>query len=131
MIALPAARAHDQPVLPAATRDVTICLYKTMKAVPAFREISVYANPPDGALIVYTWRLPALLFDRHVKTSIAIGGPDDRGRFHYSGTIGAGNNPIDGMKDALAATCHADGGFVDEVFLDDGSSEIDMSQYVN
>ncbi len=131
MIALPSAQAHDRPALPAATRDVTICIYKALKAAPALYDISVYANPPDGALIVYDWRIPAPLFDRHAKTTIAIGGPDDQGRFHYSGAIGAGNNLIDGMKDQLANVCHADGGFIDQDFLDDGQSSIDMSQYVN
>jgi hypothetical protein len=130
-LALAAARADDKRALPAATRDVTVCIYKALKSASLVHDIAVYANPPDATLIVYFWRIaPGGFFSQRVKTSIAITGPDAEGKFHYSGTIGAGNNVIDGMKDQLATTCHAEGGFVDEVLLGEGP-EIDMSQYAN
>ena len=125
-----AASASSQATLPVATRDVTVCIYKALNASPLVHGVSVYANPPNATLIIYDWRLPPGGFwSQRVRTTIALSGPDDQSRFHYAGTIGAGNNVIDGMKDQLQADCHADGGFTDEVFLEDGSPEIDMSQY--
>jgi hypothetical protein len=133
-LALAAARADDKRALPAATRDVTVCIYKALKSASLVHDVTVYADAaPYPTLVEYRWRVPpGGFFSQWVRTTIAINSsPDDKGWFHYAGAIGAGNNVIDGMKDQLASTCHAEGGFVDQDFFTDGLSEIDMSQYVN
>lgn len=122
---VPQAQAAE---LPQSFRDATICIYKTLKADSGIVSVDVYVEKRYSPIITFKFRTPKGILE---ATDISVDGPDTSGRFHYSGSIGGGNNPIDGMSQQIAENCHADGGFVDQVFIIDDPDRwrVDMSRY--
>lgn len=118
------------PELPASTKSVTVCVYKSLMALPDMIQVNVYVVKQYSPVITYQFRTPD---GKLASTDVAIDGPDGNGRFHYAGHIGAGTNPIDGISQTLAKTCYADGGFVDQDFIVDDPNRwrVDMSRYTN
>jgi hypothetical protein len=127
-VTLAVASCASSVELPVATRDVTVCLFQTLKSAPEVRHIRVYSAAPNGPIISYHVHTKDGIRD---STDLGISGPDANGDFRYSGAIGAGNNPIDGLKEQIEASCHAYPRFTDQVFLTDGLRTIDMSAYAH
>lgn len=131
LFAMSAASIAQANELPADRRNVTVCLYDTLRAQPRITAVDVYVDARQNVVIEYSFRGS---HGSSASTDLSVSGPNTRGQFQYVGDFMYPDNPLPDLLPTLTQKCHADGAYVDQVMITGPTDNpqkwlVDMTKY--